>query len=162
MDNVDAAMTNLLSPIIHSTLPIMKKKYVEILFYYRWLFVKGNIIIGEWGIFGVGIFLHNSPFFIKGDFIIGGVECTANRKTQKYAYIKSELSSTMHLCISLDNTLHFYWYLKTYMLTEERQVLLLNDMLIQDRAQQLQYMKFSTYHSHMATFQLSIKSTTNT
>ena len=38
-------------------------------------FVKGNIIIGEWGIFGVEIFLCYSQFFIKGDFVIGGVEC---------------------------------------------------------------------------------------
>ena len=60
---------------LHSTVPIMKKKYAEILLHYRWLFIKGDIIIGEWGIFGVGIFLHYSQFFIKGDFIIGVVEC---------------------------------------------------------------------------------------
>ena len=53
----------------------MKKKYTEILPHYRWLFVKGNIIIGEWGIFGVEIFLHYIQFFIKGNFVIGGVEC---------------------------------------------------------------------------------------
>ena len=47
------------------------KKYAEILLHYRWLFVKGDIIIGEWGIFGVEIFLHYSRFFIKGDFVIG-------------------------------------------------------------------------------------------
>ena len=40
---------------IHSTLPITKKKYAEILLHYRWLFVKGDIIISEWGIFGVEI-----------------------------------------------------------------------------------------------------------
>ena len=34
---------------IHSTLPI--KKYVEILLHYRWLFIKGGVFIGEWGIF---------------------------------------------------------------------------------------------------------------
>ena len=44
--------------------------------HYRWLFGKGNIIIGEWEIFGVEVFLHYSQFFVKGDFIIGGVECT--------------------------------------------------------------------------------------
>ena len=38
--------------IIHPTQPIIKK-YVEILLHYRWLFIKGNVIIGEWGIFGV-------------------------------------------------------------------------------------------------------------
>ena len=52
-----------------------EKKYAEILLHYRWLFIKGNVIIGEWGIFGVEIFLHYSQFFIKADFIIGGVEC---------------------------------------------------------------------------------------
>ena len=54
----------------------MKKKYEEILLHYRWHFIKGDIFIGEWGIFGVGIFLCYSRFFIKGDFIIGRVECT--------------------------------------------------------------------------------------
>ena len=29
-----------------------KNKYAEILLHYRWLFIKGDIIIGEWGIFG--------------------------------------------------------------------------------------------------------------
>ena len=43
--------------------------------HYRQLFIKGNIIIGEWGIFGVRIFLHYNQFFIKGDFVIGRVEC---------------------------------------------------------------------------------------
>ena len=51
------------------------KKYVEILLHYRQLFIKGDVIIGEWGIFGVEIFLCYSQFFIKGDFVIGGVEC---------------------------------------------------------------------------------------
>ena len=53
-----------------------EKKYVEILLCFRRLFVKGDIIIGEWSILGVEIFLHYSQFFIKGDFIIGRVECT--------------------------------------------------------------------------------------
>ena len=52
-----------------------EKKYVEILLHYRWLFIKGDIIIGEWGIFGAEIFLRYSRFFVKGDFIIGRVEC---------------------------------------------------------------------------------------
>ena len=34
-----------------------EKKYAEILLHYRQLFIKDNIIIGEWGIFGVEIFL---------------------------------------------------------------------------------------------------------
>ena len=60
---------------IHSTLPITKK-YAEILLCYRWLFVKGDVFIGEWHVFGAEVFLHYSQFFVKGDFIIGGVECT--------------------------------------------------------------------------------------
>ena len=43
---------------------------------HSWLFIKGNVIIGEWGIFGVEIFLCYSWFFIKGDFFIGRVECS--------------------------------------------------------------------------------------
>ena len=52
-----------------------EKKYAEILLHYRWLFVEGNVIIGEWGMFGVEIFLRYSRFFVKGDFVIGGVGC---------------------------------------------------------------------------------------
>ena len=54
----------------------MKKKYAEILLCYRQLFIKGNVFIGEWGIFGAEVFLHYSRFFVKGDFVIGRVECT--------------------------------------------------------------------------------------
>ena len=50
------------------------KKYVEIFLHYRWLFIKGDIIIGEWEIFGVEVFLRYSQFFVKGDFVIGRVE----------------------------------------------------------------------------------------
>ena len=42
---------------IHSTPTYNEKKYVGILLCYRLLFIKGNIIIGEWGMFGVEIFL---------------------------------------------------------------------------------------------------------
>ena len=51
------------------------KKICEILLHYRWLFIKDDIIIGEWGIFGVEILLCYSQFFVKGNFIIGRVEC---------------------------------------------------------------------------------------
>ena len=44
----------------------------------------------------------------------------------------------MHLPISMDNSLHFYRYLKTHVLVAEEQFLLLIDVPIQDRAQQLQ------------------------
>ena len=43
---------------IHSTPPIMKKKYGEIFLHYRWLFIKGDIIIGELEIFGAQVFIH--------------------------------------------------------------------------------------------------------
>ena len=49
---------------LHSTLPIMKK-YAEILLRYKQLFIKGNIFIGEWGIFGAEVFLHYGQFFVK-------------------------------------------------------------------------------------------------
>ena len=39
-------------------------------------FVKGDVFISEWGIFGAEVFLRYSRFFVKGDFVIGGVECT--------------------------------------------------------------------------------------
>ena len=42
-------------------------------------FLKGNVIIGEWEIFGAEFFLHYSRFFIIGDFIIGGVECISSK-----------------------------------------------------------------------------------
>ena len=66
--------------IIHSTQPIMKKK-AEIFLHYRQLFIKGDVIIGEWAIFGVEIFLHYSRFFIKGDLVIDIVECTKLKPT---------------------------------------------------------------------------------
>ena len=73
-ENTSAERLILECKLIHSTLPITKT-YVEILLHYRQLFIKGDIIIGEWTIFGVKIFLCYSQFFNKGDFVIGGVEC---------------------------------------------------------------------------------------
>ena len=52
-----------------------EKKYAEILPCYRWLFINGNVFIGEWGILGAEVFLRSSQFFVKGNFVIGGVEC---------------------------------------------------------------------------------------
>ena len=37
--------------------------------------VKDNIFKGEWEIFGAEVYLYYRQFFIKGDFIIDGVEC---------------------------------------------------------------------------------------
>ena len=53
-------------------------------------------------------------------------------------YIESELLSTIYLPISLDNTLHFYQNLSKHIVIVDRQFLLLSDMSIQNRAQQLQ------------------------
>ena len=53
-------------------------------------------------------------------------------------HIESELPSTMHLSISSDDTLHFCWYLNINVLTADIQFLLLIDVPIQNRAQQLQ------------------------
>ena len=52
-----------------------KKKYAEILLRYRQLFIKGDVFIGERGIFGVEVFLCYRQFFDKSDFVIGRVEC---------------------------------------------------------------------------------------
>ena len=60
---------------IYTQLRLKRKKYAEILLRYRQLFVKGDVFIGEWDVFGAEVFLRYSQFFVKGDFIIGGVEC---------------------------------------------------------------------------------------
>ena len=52
-------------------------------------------------------------------------------------HIESELPSTMHLHISSDDTLPFYQYLITHVLTADGQFLLLINVPIQNRAQQL-------------------------
>ena len=73
-----------------------------------------------------------------------------------------ELPSTMHLPISLDDTLYFYWYLNTHILIAEGQFLLLTDVPIQTRAQQLKiYEVFNlpVLHSNLSA---STKSTTGT
>ena len=53
-------------------------------------------------------------------------------------HIESKLFSAMHLPISLDDTLHFYQYLSTHVLMADGQFLLLINVPIQNRAQQLQ------------------------
>ena len=52
--------------------------------------------------------------------------------------IESELPPNMHLLIPSSDLLHFYRYLRTHVLVEENQFLLLIDVPIQDRAQQIQ------------------------
>ena len=53
-------------------------------------------------------------------------------------HIESELLSTMHLPISLDDNLHFYQYINTHVLIAEGQFLFFINVPIQNRAQQLQ------------------------
>ena len=53
-------------------------------------------------------------------------------------HIESEIPSTMYLPIPLDDTFHFYWHLNTHVLIAEGQFLLLINVPIQNRAQQLQ------------------------
>ena len=58
---------------------------------------------------------------------------------QKMLYqIESELPPNMHLPIPSSDPLHFYRYLWSHVLVEENQFLLLIDVPIQDRAQQIQ------------------------
>ena len=61
---------------------------------------------------------------------------------QKMLYqIESELPPNMHLPIPSSDPLHFYRYLRTHVLVEENQFLLLIDVPIHDRAQQIQIYK---------------------
>ena len=63
---------------------------------------------------------------------------------QKMLYqIESELPPNMHLPIPSSDPLHFYRYLRTHVLVEENQFLLLIDVPIQDRAQQIQIYKIT-------------------
>ena len=68
-------------------------------------------------------------------------------------HIESEIPSTMHLPISSDNTLHFYQYLNRHVLIAEGQSLLLINVTIQNRAQQLQIhdgFNFPLSHSNLS------------
>ena len=51
----------------------------------------------------------------------------------------------MHLPISSDDTLHFYWYLKTHMLVADGQFLLL---IVTVLAQQLAQLSTHSFHMH--------------
>ena len=62
---------------------------------------------------------------------------------QKMLYqIESELPPNMHLPIPSSDPLHFYRYLQSHVLVEENQFLLLIDVPIQGRAQQIQIYEF--------------------
>ena len=52
-------------------------------------------------------------------------------------HIADTLPPTLHLPISPEDTLHFYRYLHTHVLIENKQFLLLIDVPIQDRSQQI-------------------------
>ena len=52
-------------------------------------------------------------------------------------HIVDTLPPTLHLPISPEDTLHFYRYLRTHVLIENKQFLLLIDIPIQDRARQI-------------------------
>ena len=53
-------------------------------------------------------------------------------------HIEETIASTMHLPISSEDALHFYWYLCTHVLIADEQFLLLIDISIQDCAWQLE------------------------
>ena len=78
-------------------------------------------------------------------------------------HIESELPLVMHLPISSDNTLHFYWYLSTHDLIADRQFLLLIHVPIQNSAQKLQiYDVFSLpvpYSNLLAQYKINHKYT---
>ena len=52
-------------------------------------------------------------------------------------HIADTLPPTLHLLISPKDTLHFYRYLRTHVLIENKEFLLLIDIPIQDRAHQI-------------------------
>ena len=54
-----------------------------------------------------------------------------------FQHIADTLPPTLHLSISPKNTLHFFHYLHTHVLIENKQFLLLIDIPIQDRACQI-------------------------
>ena len=63
-------------------------------------------------------------------------------------HIEETLPSMLHLPVSSDDTLHFYRYLHTHVLIANKQFLLLIDVPIQDRSQQITiYKVFTLRHS---------------
>ena len=59
-------------------------------------------------------------------------------------HIEETLPSMLHLPVSSDDTLHFYRYLHTHVLIASKQFLLLIDVPIQDRSQQVMIYKVFT------------------
>ena len=60
------------------------------------------------------------------------------------AHIEETLTPTLHLLVSSEDTLHCYRYLLTHVLIANKQFLLLIDVPIQDRSQQLSIYKIFT------------------
>ena len=60
------------------------------------------------------------------------------------AHIEETLPPTLHLLVSSEDTLHFYRYLHTHVLITNKEFLLLIDVPIQDRPQQLSIYKVFT------------------
>ena len=60
------------------------------------------------------------------------------------SHIEETLPPTLHLPASSEDTLHFYCYLCTHVLIANKQFLLLIDVPIQDRSQQLAIYKIFT------------------
>ena len=61
-------------------------------------------------------------------------------------HIQDTLPSTLHLPISLEDNLHLYRFLCTHVLIAEKQFLLLSDIPIQDRSQQITIYEVFTLH----------------
>ena len=87
---------------------------MDILLCYRWLFVKGDVFIGEWGMFGAEVFLHYSQFFVKGNFIIGGVECMLRIVHDvKWPKVPMQVLKTQPVSIVANDPLDFCVHLTT-------------------------------------------------
>ena len=68
------------------------------------------------------------------------------------AHIEETLPPTLHLPVFSEDTLHFYRYLHTHVLIANKQFLLLIDIPIQDRSQQLSIYKVFTLDIPHANF----------
>ena len=77
-------------------------------------------------------------------------------------HISDTLPLMLHLPVSPDDTLHFYRYLCTRIPIENKQLLLLIDVPIQDRSQQITIHEVLTLSIPHGNFQLAIISTLNT
>ena len=81
---------------------------------------------------------------------------------QMLSHIEESLTTTMHLPVSSEDTLHFYRYLCTPIVIANKQFLLLIDVLIQDQMQQISTPEFLPETSLMETLQHTMKLTQNT